>query len=276
VQGVAQSAVRPRPGTTNSVTTKTLAALEAIEAAVLSHPWPGMGGGSKRDVMVALIKAARLYGKLIPAGVRISLDFRSLGDAASMSASSVHRAVRRLRCKDQGWVRYDNEDRRLAESGALVLVHPTTALPARKPGHSTTPPTPSQAPGSSRATESGGVPPCAPRLRWGGSLGKRCGALLDVLERAGGQMAVTELAKALGVKRARNLRRRQISRLKEAGIVEYAETDEVRLCTDWLEVLEREREVNGEKQADRIQRKQHEWQREGYRRFLTEKAHKVT
>ena len=68
---------------------ETLGALDDIETAVLAHTWLGMGGGSERDVMVALIKAARLHGKLIPAGVRISLDFRSLGDAAGMSASSV-------------------------------------------------------------------------------------------------------------------------------------------------------------------------------------------
>lgn len=225
VRGIAQSAARHRPGTTNSVTPETLAALEAIEAAVLSRPWPGMGGGSERDVMVALIKAARLHGRLIPAGVRISLDFRSLADAAGMSASSAHRAVQRLRRKDKGWVRYDNEDRRIADSGALVLVHPPSAITTRKPGHSTSSFTPSETPCISSATGSGSVPPCAPRLRWGGSLGKRCGELVDVLERAGGKMALTKLAKALGVQRPRDLRRRHISRLVEAGIVEYVETE---------------------------------------------------
>jgi putative DNA primase/helicase len=276
VQGIARSAARHRPGTTNFVTHETLAALEAIEAAVLCHPWPGMGGGSERDVMVALIKAAHLHGRLIPAGVRISLDFRSLADAAGMSTSSAHRAVQRLRRKDNGWVRYDNEDRRIADSSALVLVHPPSAITARKPGHSTSSFTPLETPCSSSATESESVPPCAPRLRWGGSLGKRCGELVDVLERAGGKMAVTELAQALGVKRLRDLRRRYFSRLEEAGVVEYAETDDnVRLCSDWLEALERERERNGEKQAGRMQRKQHEWQREAFRQHLQEKFTEV-
>jgi Bifunctional DNA primase/polymerase, N-terminal len=136
VQEIAQSAAHHWPGTTNPVAPETLAALEAIEAVVLSCPWPGMGGGSERDVMVALIGAAGLHGRLIPAGVRISLDFRSLADAAGMSTSSAHRAVQRLPRKDKGWVRYDNEDRRIADSGALVLVHPTPVITARKPGHS--------------------------------------------------------------------------------------------------------------------------------------------
>jgi hypothetical protein len=277
VREIARSASRHQAGNASTATPEALEALEAIEAAVLNHTWPGMGGGSERDVMVALIKAARLHGKLIPAGVRISLDFRSLGDAASMSASSAHRAVQRLRRKDKGWIRYDNQGRRLADSGALVLMHPTSALPTRKAEHSTTSATPSGVPSSSRATESRSVPPCAPRLRWGGSLGKRCGALLDMLERAGGEMVVEELAQALGVKRPRDLRRRYVSRLEEAGVVEYNETeDNVRFCCDWLEALERERGANGEKQAGRMQRKQHEWQREGYRRFLAEEVQKVT
>jgi hypothetical protein len=98
-----------------------------------------------------------------------------------------------------------------------------------------------------------------------------------MLERAGGEMVVEELAQALGVKRPRDLRRRYVSRLEEAGVVEYNETeDNVRFCCDWLEALEREREANGEKQAGRMQRKQHEWQREGYRRFLAEEVQKVT
>jgi hypothetical protein len=277
VEKIARSASRHQAGNANTVSPETLGALEAIEAAVLAHTWPGMGGGSERDVMVALIRAARLHGKLIPAGVRISLDFRSLGHAASMSTSSAHRAVQRLRRKGKGWVRYDNAGRRLANSGVLVLVHPSPALLTRKAEHPSTSSMPSELPSSSRATESRSVPPCAPRLRWGGSLGKRCGALLDMLERAGGEMVVEELAQVLGVKRPRDLRRRYISRLEEAGVVEYTETDdEVRFCSDWLEALDREREANGEKQAGRIQRKHHEWQREGFRQFLTQEGQEVT
>ena len=96
-------------------------------------------------------------------------------------------------------------------------------------------------------------------------------------------MSVKELAQALGVKRPRDLRRRYVSRLEEAGVVEYNETeDNVRFCCDWLQALEREREANGEKQAGRpnatlrMQRKQHEWQREGYRQFLTQEGQEVT
>lgn len=51
--------------------------------------------------------------------------------------------------------------------------------------------------------------------------------------------------------------------------------DEVRLCNDWLEALERERERNGEMQTGRMQRKQHEWQREAFRQHLEEKFTEV-
>jgi putative DNA primase/helicase len=88
VRKIARSALLYEPGNASTAAPEALEALEAIETAVLAHAWPGMGGGSERDVMIALIKAARLHGKLIPAGVRISLDFRSLGDAAGLSTSS--------------------------------------------------------------------------------------------------------------------------------------------------------------------------------------------
>ncbi len=95
---------------------------------------------------------------------------------------------------------------------------------------------------------------------------------MDTLESAGGEMAVKDLAQALGMERPRDLRRRYVSRLEEAGVVEYTEAgDSARLCLDWLEALDQERETNGEKQVGRIQRKQHEWQRKGFRQHLAEK-----
>lgn len=78
------------------------------------------------------------------------------------------------------------------------------------------------------------------------------------------------MSEALRVKRPRDLRRRTISRLEEAGVVECW-GDVVLLRDDWLEALELERERLGEKLAERLERKHHEWQREGYRKWLADK-----
>jgi hypothetical protein len=109
------------------------------------------------------------------------------------------------------------------------------------------------------------APFSAPRLRWGKSLGRTCEAIVDALERASGELGLRELADTLGVKRPRDLRRRNVSRLEDANVVEVKrrEGDEViRLRPDWLEALDLEREANGEKLTERLERKQHEWQRE--------------
>ena len=264
VSRIAASAAAHQPGHCSTPTAEVSEALDSIEAALWDHVWPGTGGLSERSVMVALIRAARRHGAMIPAGVRISLDYRALSLAAAMKISSAHRAVQRLRRK--GWLRYDNEGRKPANSGAFVLV-----LPPREPEHSTTPSSPLKELGSSRETEMVSVPPCAPRLRWGGSLGKRCEQIVDLLEWAGGELKLQEVAIALGMKRQRDLRRRHIARLEEAGVVACAE-EVVWLRLGWTEALERERTLSGEKRAENLDRAEYERQREAYRLYLSETA----
>lgn len=75
-------------------------------------------------------------------------------------------------------------------------------------------------------------------------LGKFAGAVIDVLERAGGTATVQELADALQKTRTRDLRRRTIARLEAAGEVECSEAgDTVALTERWLDALNREREI---------------------------------
>ena len=110
------------------------------------------------------------------------------------------------------------------------------------------------------------VPYSAPRLRWGAPtyhregdewvrgyirrLGKSCGQVLDVLETAGGSLELAELAELVGVSRPRDLRRRTVEKLREAGVVECTGARVV-LRSDWLEALARERESAGEIKAQR-------------------------
>lgn len=269
VEGRARSAARHEAGNASTVTPEALAALADVEAAVLRSPWPEPAGGSEYGVLVALILAARRHGSLIPSGVRISLDFRSLALAAGMGKSTANRAAHRLRLK--GWLRFDNHGRNAEHSGAFVLLVPTP----RTLGHSTTPLPPPSGPGSSRATKTVSVPLRAPRLRRGGSLGKTAERALDALEGAGGEMTSGALARALGVKRIRDLRRRSIVRLEAARAVEVEQTEgkdyTVRLTDGWLEALDRERTMSGEKKAENLDRAEHERQREAFRLHLAER-----
>lgn len=68
---------------------EVLEALDGFEAAFWAKPWPGMGGRGERDLLVALIKAARKHGQLIPAGVRVSMSVRELALAAGVEAIRV-------------------------------------------------------------------------------------------------------------------------------------------------------------------------------------------
>ena len=87
-------------------------------------------------------------------------------------------------------------------------------------------------------------------------LGKVRGAILDVLDAAGGGATLQELADALHRKRARDLRRRNLPWLEEAGIL-AVEGDIVTLTEDWLERLEDAREAGGELEAEELARKRH-------------------
>jgi len=95
-------------------------------------------------------------------------------------------------------------------------------------------------------------------------LGKSCGAALDALEAAGGSSTVEQLAATLKVKRLRDLRRRVIARLEQAGVVECYEGN-VCLLPDWKEALNRERERAGEISAYRRDVLRYARERDAYR-----------
>lgn len=102
-------------------------------------------------------------------------------------------------------------------------------------------------------------------------LGKSCGAVIDALEWAGGSATVEELAVALHTKRPRDLRRRLIIRLEASAVVEcFGNT--VTLTQDWLDALNREREIAGEIGAQRRDMAHYAREREAYREHRNTKA----
>lgn len=243
VEGIAQSAGRWEPGTSSTgPDAETLEALEGIERELLRRrEWSGMAGKSERDVVVALVKLGREHGQRIPAGVRVQVSIRALALAAALSKRAATNAVQRL--KAAGVIRGDNADRSGTKAGALVLLDTRATV-----AHSTT------RGGSTEGECASGLPLRAPRLRWSAPeiarLGKSCGAVLDVLDAAGGSATVEDLADALHVSRPRDLRRRVVSRLEEAGVVECS-GNTVSLVGDWLDALNDERERAGEIAAAR-------------------------
>lgn len=253
---------------------EVLEALDRVEARMWRNPWPRMGGKTDRDVMVSLLQIARRHGERITAGVRVPIGLRSLSLAASVSKRSCVTATQRLR--EAGWIRRDDHGRRGTEAGAIVLLVPDEPSPDGETNGEKTPRanlhrSVSTTGGQARDTDrSSGAslraPYSAPRLRWGAPtwsregdecirgyirrLGKSCGQVLDALEAAGGTLELTELAELVGMSRPRDLRRRTVEKLRDAGVVECSGARVV-LRSDWLDALARERESAGEIKAQR-------------------------
>jgi hypothetical protein len=83
-------------------------------------------------------------------------------------------------------------------------------------------------------------------------LGKIRGAVVDaLLLQGGGELTLLELCEVLHRKRARDVRRRILPMLEEAGVL-TVEGDVVRLAHEWREALEAERRAKGEVEADEL------------------------
>ncbi len=260
VMRIASSVSRYAPGNLKPPPSpETLALIDVVERRLWSQAWAGMGGKTERDVMVCLLDLARRHGQPSPDGdgVEVSIGIRALALAAAVSKNSCLRALKRL---------YGSELRRGADgaggkAGTLVL------LAAQSGTIQTT--------ARVRVEKKANGPTLrAPRLRWSSPaynpkrglvrdtlkvregpkperrdrtrrLGKTCGAAVDALDKYGPSLEVDALARILGAKRPRDLRRRVIARLEACGVVSCA-GDLVSLTDDWLEALNRERELAGE------------------------------
>jgi hypothetical protein len=87
-------------------------------------------------------------------------------------------------------------------------------------------------------------------------LGKIRGAILDVLDAAGGTATLEEIAEALHRSRPRDIRRRNLPMLEEAGVI-VVDDDVVVFTENWLEALDAARELGKEVEADELAATRH-------------------
>jgi hypothetical protein len=233
--------------------------------------WPGRGGHSDRDVALYLIEAATRSGKPHADGIRVKVSWGVLEVGSKVARATLPKAIARL--EERGFCYRDNAGRKRGEAGAFVL-----RAKVDHSGHNPAPP--ESLAGASLRT---GLPlraPDVPRLRWSRPkwkptrkmiveyrlrelshlpeprerierLGKIRGAIVDVLEASGGTLTLSELCEVLHHKRPRDVRRRVLPMLMDAGIIE-CEGDVVRLAGDWREKLAVARKTGGEMEADEL------------------------
>jgi hypothetical protein len=280
---IARSIHRREPcNQSKRATPEVLEALDVVEARLWTREWRGMGGKSERDAYIALLKASREHGEMIPGGVRASLGVRDWALATGVSKRAMFDHRKRgerkpgiiSRLKRAGLVRADSTGRRDGEAGAFVLVM------SAEFHHSST---------GGKSGESGETLR-SPRLRWSAPvlervgdetirsvitrLGKTRGQVIDTLEAAGGELHLQDLYGRLypdrspsdrGRWRPWDFRRRVLPRLEAAAVVECS--GEIgSLTRDWREALEREREVAGEIAAERRDRARYAREREAFAR----------
>jgi uncharacterized protein DUF3854 len=263
------------------------AMLEDLRRAFWAAEWRGMGGHSSRDVFKVLADLAPDRGKLHADGLRVRISRRELARLAKVSSRTLQKAIERLEDME---LLYRDTDRRKAEAaGAFVL---RAKVQQYGEGHP--------------ATGDNGKPLSlffrgvlhlrADRLRWSSParkghrgvvtgtrqvrlslatnhrpavkrLGKIRGAVLDVLDAGGGTATVGEICEVLHRSRPRDLKRRVLPMLEEAGVVRV-DGDTVTLADNWLRRLHEARVLGGEIQAEILEEGRHKRQSEAFRRRL--------
>jgi hypothetical protein len=268
---------------------KLRSAVEDLERRFWSAEWKGVGGHSARDVALKLVEAARRHGKIHPDGLRVVKAQGPLALEAKVSPRTLWKSLGRL--EEMGFAYRDNKGRKADKSGAFVLKASPRASVSHK-GRSDA--------GEGQATpelqrcDPGNLHLRAPRLRWSRPkytprlglvsgtrkarqsprpeprdrierLGKIRGAILDVLDAAGGSATLKEIAAALHRSRPRDIRRRNLPMLEEAGIIEVG-GDVVTLSDNWLDRLEEQRVLGNEIEAEKLARERYREKSDGYHR----------
>jgi Domain of unknown function (DUF3854) len=258
-------------------------ALEDLTRRFWDFEWKGMGGHSARDVALKLIEAARRHGKVVDDGIRVTKAQGPLAIEAKVSTRTLWKALNRL--EEWGFLYRDNEGREDDKPGAFVLRASVSHYRERQDRPEATTLREEQ-------LHKGDLHLRAPRLRWSRPkytprrgvvrdtrmvrqsiklesrsaikrLGKIRGAILDVLDAAGGTATLQEIADTLHRSRARDLRRRNLPMLEEAGIV-TVDDDVVTLTDNWLEALDDARELGKEVEADELATTRHKIKSRAY------------
>jgi bifunctional DNA primase/polymerase-like protein/primase-like protein len=264
----------------HGATQETLEALDIFQLDLEEQACSGRSDHTNRDFLLMLAQHGRRHSSMIPpagsalpaGGVRVIMSVRAAALAAGISKRTAEKTIKR--CKIAGKLRQDNAERGGADAGAFILVLPERA----KVGHSTT-----SSPPKVREDGRSVLPLRALRLRWSAPdpddpetwirrLGKTRGRVIDYLE--AGPATLEVLACRLGHKRPRDLRRRVLPPLIEAGIVEYV-AGVYRLVEGYLEALARERERSKEIEAMWRDMARYDREREAYRRRHENKSDPV-
>src|SRR5215211_847779 len=260
---------------------KLRAAIEALWRKWWETSWTGQGGHTDRDLTIKVIEAARKHGKVIGDDLRVVKAWGPLMVEAKISSSrTMGKSVARL--EGRGFFERDNKGRKADKPGAFMF-RAAARAGVNQYGEGAM---------LEEATvdPNGDCGPCtlhlrAPRLMWSSPkvkgrrglvkgtrmvrqgvrseprptvkrLGKTRGAILDALDAGGGVLTLEEIADALHRKRARDLRRRSLPMLEEAGII-TVDGDVVTLAEDWLDRLEDTRELGGEIEAEEHARRRY-------------------
>lgn len=280
---------------------KLRAAVEDLRARWWSHDWSrmvgtgergnSMRGHTARDTMKALIDAAVRHGKPKASGVEVRISTRTLALAAATSRPSVGKALHNLQA--DGLIE-------ILEAGAEDKARTYRLLTGRAglSQYGSSAPADGKVLHTRETDDHGGkglrALPDVPRLRWSSPgrrprrglvngtrkiresipaepsatirrLGKIRGSVVDALDDAGGRLTLQELCEALHRARPRDLRRRVLPMLEEAGIV-AVEDGMVGLAEGWVGRLEEVRLADGEIEREDLDRKRHRTQREAFRR----------
>jgi Domain of unknown function (DUF3854) len=248
------------------------AAVEDLERSWWAEEWKGRGGHTDRDVALKLIEAAARCGKIHADGLRVKVSWGVLQVGAKVARRTLSKALGRL--EERGFMYRDNKGRKPDKPGAFVLRAKVDQYGSKA----------AQATQGLRACDPGGLPlrglPDVARLRWSRPkytprrglvsgtrrvrnskplpprdrierLGKIRGAVVDALEASGGAPSLQDLAELLQQSRPRDLRRRVLPMLEDAGII-VLEGDTVRLTAEWSERLDDARRAGGELEADEL------------------------
>lgn len=256
-------------------------------------------GHTARDVTDAFIRLCASRGKPDSRGLVVTVGLRTLAEMSAKTAPSVGKAVEHLEAdgqleilppEDKGKPRryrllvpraalYSMEGRNTEETTFGGEAHRCKGL--RAPSASrlrwSSPGRPRRrefelVPGRVVVRSTGRTPRNAiaedleatPYVK---RLGPHRCAVVDALEAAGGELTLAELCEVLHRSRPRDVRRRLLPMLEEAGIIECA-GDVVRLAGEWLVRLEEERERKGEVEQAERQAKKHSEERARYREHL--------
>jgi hypothetical protein len=262
------------------------AAVEDLERRWWAEEWKGRGGHTDRDVALKFVEAAARCGKIHADGIRVQVSWGTLQVGAKVARETLSKALVRL--EELGFMYRDNKGRKPDKTGAFVLR-------AKVDQYGRGAPQPTR---GLRACAPGGLPlrgvPDGPRLRWsrpkytprrGLLSGTRCvrsskplpprdrierlgkvrGAVVDALEIAGGALTLEELCEVLYRKQARDVRRRVLPMLEDAGVIEV-DADTLRLAADWSERLEAARVAGGEPEADELAERRRKLNSRAYHR----------